>query len=213
MKRKEVFFHRSALALANAQRSPEILQALAQHGVDQSCIEQLQTQLLEVQQLDQRYYDAAAEAKAATQSLYAVRSQAQLLYGQHVLLGRIALKDQPVLQEKMALHGIRKKGLAEWMTQANSFYRHAPSVKGALAKFNVTTKELNEMQKLLNQMVEIQRLQFQLKGQMQVISEQKKQAYAALQKSISRFFRIARIALEEEPQHLETLGLVVKATA
>lgn len=112
----------------------------------------------------------------------------------------------------MKLNGVRKKVLPEWMDQAGSFYRHAMTEKDTLAKFNVTAKELSEMQKLLNRMVEVQALQIELKGRMQVISEQKKQAYATLRKSISKFYQIAKIALDTEPQQLETLGLIVKAS-
>ena len=63
------------------------------------------------------------------------------------------------------------------------------------------------MQKLLNRMVELQTLQFQLKGKMQVISEQKKQVFATLRKSMSKFYRIARIALETDPQQMEVAGI------
>ena len=212
MKRtKDIFMNRSAIALANARHSPEILSALGAHGINAEHISHLQSQLLHVQQLDHQYHDAAAEAKAATQSLRTVWDQAQSLYSQHVTLSRVALKDQPVRLEQMDLNGPRAKGMAEWMKQAANYYRHATTMKGTLAKFNITGKELGEMQKLLSQMTELQTIQFQLKGRMQVISEQRKLAYAGLQKSISRFFRIAKIALDEEPQQLEALGLVVKA--
>ena len=211
MEKKNVFMNRSAIALANALQSPDILSALSAHGIGEEQLRFAQTHLLHVQQLDHQYHDTAAEAKAATQSLHSVWEQAQTLYGQHVVLGRVALKDQPTLLEKMQLDRPRKKRLAEWMTQANHFYRHAEALKKTLTPFGITTKELGEMQKLLTQMVEMQELQLQLKGRMQVVSEQKKLAYATLKRSVSRFFRIARIALDEEPQQLEVLGLVVKA--
>ena len=212
MKRtKDAFMNRSAIALANARHSPDILSALSVHGIDTEYISNLQAQLLHVQQLDHQYHDASAEAKATTQLLRTVWDQAQSLYSKHVTLSRVALRDQPVRLEQMELSGPRKKGMAEWMTQAANFYRHATTIKGMLAKFNITGKELSEMKKLLTQMAEIQTLQFQLKSRAQVVSEQRKLAFAGLKKSISRFFRIAKIALDEEPQQLEALGLVVKA--
>ncbi len=211
MERKNVFMNRSAIALSNALQSPDILAALRAHGIGEEQLRLMQTQLRHVQQLEHQYHDAAAEAKAATQSLYSVWDQAQTLYGQHVVLGRVALKEQPTLLQKMQLDRPRTKRLADWMTQANHFYRHAEGLKKTLASFGIPAKELGEMQKLLKQMVATQELQLQLKGRMQVISEQKKLAYTTLKQAVSRFFRIARIALDEEPQQLEMLGLVVKA--
>ena len=208
---KNVFVSRLATALANALRSPKILEALAQHGIDELQIKRMQTQVGDIKHLDHQYHDATAEGKVATQALHAVREQAQQLYSRHVLLSRVALEDQPGLQEKMQLNGPRKKRWGEWMSQASNFYRHAVSVKETLASFNIPTKELSEMQKLLDRITELQDLQIQLKGHVQVVSEQRKVAYATLKKSISRFFQIAKIALDEEPQQLEALGLVVKA--
>ena len=213
MKKKSVFFNHSAIALTNALRSPKILQALAKYHIDEAQLKRMQVQLHEVQTLDRQYHDAVAEARAATQSLYAVRRQVQQTYSQHIQLCRIVLKDQPVLLEKMDLNGARKKALAEWMDQTDNFYRHAITIKETLAPYHIMAKELSEMQKLLNRMTELQALQFELKGAMQVISEQKKRASKTLKQSMSKFFQMAKIALGAEPQQLEALGLVVKAEA
>ena len=212
MKKKSVFLNHSTIALTNALRSSEIMEALAQHGLDTEHIKFIQSQLRTVQRLEAQYSDGFAEAKAAPRLLHSVRNQAQQLYAQHVTLSRVALKNQPVLLEKMDLNGRRKKTVADWMVQASRYYRHAATIKEQLAAFNITARELNEMHKLLNKMVELQTLQVELKSQVQVISEQRKEAYAALQKSTSRFFRIARIALESTPQLLEALGLAVRAS-
>lgn len=212
-KKKNVFLNRTAIALTNALQSPNILDALTQHGIDERHIKQLQSQLREAQQMGHQYRDASAEAKAATQSLHDVQAEAKKMYRQHVQLSRVALSGNLTLLDKMDLNGARKRTLADWMTQAINFYRHAATIKETLAPYNITAKEISEMQKLLNRMVELQTLQFQLKGKMQVVSEQKKQVFATLRKSMSKFYRIARIALETDPQQMEVLGLVVKAQA
>ncbi len=211
-KSNTVFLNNTTIALTNAQRSSEILNALIQHGADQQTIKQLSAQLQAVNALEQQYDDITAEAKAATHTLNTVRDQGNKMYGQHVLLARVAFKDQPVWLAKMELEGQREKALPAWLKQASSLYRHAPAVQETLTAFQVPTKEVAEMRKLLTQMVELQTLQVDLKGSAQVISEQKKQAYTVLRKGMARFFRIARIAFEAQPQHLEVLGLPVKAS-
>lgn len=111
----------------------------------------------------------------------------------------------------MELNGTRKKGFSEWLEQAGNFYHYAGEVKEVLTKYNISEKELNATQKLLGQLKEMQQLQYQLKARTQVLSEQKKQAYTELYRKVSKFIQLARLALDEEPQHLEALGLVVKA--
>lgn len=212
MLKQSIFIHQASIALTNARRSAEIFQALTKHGADEWLIKQLEAQLRNVEKLENQYNDTTAEAKGTTQSLYAVREQGNKLYAQHVLLARVAFKDQPTWLEKMELVGPREKSLPAWIRQTSSFYRHAPAVKDTLVAFQIPTKEIAEMQKLLNRMMELRTLQVDLKGRAQVISGQKKRAYATLRQDMDRFFRIARIALDAAPQHLEMLGLPVKAS-
>lgn len=212
MRTKNGFLNSTTITLATARQSAEILRALAKYGMNEAQIKQIETLLNTVQQLDDHYHDVAAEAKIATQTLKNVRTQTQKIYVEHVVLSRIALKEQPELQEKMELNGMRQKRLADWLSQVNNFYRHAEAQKETLAQFNVSAENLSEVQKLLTRIKELQTLQRDLKGRMQVISQQRKGAFTTLQRSMTKFFRIARIALEEEPQHLERLGLAVKAT-
>lgn len=211
MQKKSTFHHESTIALTNARRSAEILQALIRHGADKYTIKELEAQLRVMQDLENQYNDTTAEAKGATQSLYAVREQGNKLYVEHVLLARVAFRNEPVWLEKMELVGPRQKSLPAWIRQASSFYRHAPAVKDTLAAFQVPTKEIVEMQKLLARMVELRALQVDLKGRAQVISQQKKRTQTTLRRDMARFYRIARIALDTEPQHLEMIGLSVKA--
>lgn len=212
MQKKSTFHHESTIALTNAQRSAEILQSLTKHGANEYTIRQLEAQLQDMQDLEHQYDDTMAEAKGATQTLYAVREQGNKLYGEHVLLARVAFRNNPVWLEKMELVGPRQKALPAWIRQASSFYRHAPAVKETLVAFQVPTKEVTEMNKLLARMVELRALQVDLKGRAQVISQQKKRTQATLRREMARFYRIARIALDEEPQYLEVLGLSVKAS-
>lgn len=211
MQKQSTFLHQSTIALTNAQRSADILQALVKHGASEYTIKQLEEQLAVVQDLDNQYDDTTAEAKGATKTLHAVREEGSKLYGQHVLVARVAFRNEPVWLEKMELIGPRQKSLPAWIRQASSFYRHAPAVKNKLTLFQIPAKEITEMNKLLARMVELRILQVDLKGRAQVISQQKKRAQATLRQSMARFYRIARIALDEEPQYLEVLGLSVKA--
>lgn len=211
MQKQSTFLHQSTIALTNSQRSAEILQALTKHGVGKYAIKQLEAQLKVVQNLENQYDDTTAEAKGATKTLHAVREEGSKLYTQHVLVARVAFRNAPVWLEKMELAGPRQKSLPAWIRQASSFYRHAPAVQDTLTQFEIPAKEVAEMNKLLARMVELRTLQVDLKGRAQVISQQKKREQSAMRRSMARFYRIARIALDEEPQFLELIGLSVKA--
>lgn len=209
---KDAFLNATAIALTNAQRSEEILAVLIHHGADVRMINQLLAQLKTVQTLDRQYDDTTAEAKAATQTLNKVRAHGNDLYNQHLLAARVAFRNEPMWVEKMELNGTRHRALPKWLKQASKFYHHAPTVQDTLTAFRVPAKEVAEMQKLLTQMLELQTLQVDLKGHAQITSQQKKQAMFTLRQDMARFYRIAKIAFDATPQHLEVLGLSVKAS-
>ena len=70
---------------------------------------------------------------------------------------------------------------------------------------------LNEARKLVEHVETLDILRQQTKSQLQILTQQKQEALAELEQWMRRFYRIARIALEDQPQQLEALGLVVKA--
>ncbi len=209
---KDAFLNATAIALTNAQRTEEILAALIHHGADVRMIKHLQAQLKAVKTLDQQFDDTRAEAKTATHTLNTVRDHGNNLYGQHLMAARLAFRNEPMWIEKMELIGTRQRALPKWLKQVSKFYHHAPAVQDTLTAFRVPAKEVAEMQKLLTQMEELQTLQVDLKGHAQIISAQKKQALATLRQDMARFYRIAKITFDAAPQHLEVLGLSVKAS-
>ena len=152
------------------------------------------------------------EQYAATDSFQVARAGMNKTYMRHLKLARIALKGNKSTEEALQLSGNRKQAFPGWVQQAQAFYTNAlasPEAIAALTKLNTpkaalkaTSSELEEVEKKYNK-------QLQEKGEAQAATNARDEALDSLQKWTGSYISIARVALEDEPQLLEMLGIVM----
>ena len=134
-------------------------------------------------------------------------------YMRHLKLARIALRGNKSTNEALQLSGERKQAFPGWVQQAKAFYTNAlasPEAIAALTKLNTpeaalvaASAELEEVEKKYNK-------QLQDKGEAQAATNTRDEALDVLEEWMSAYIAIARVALEDEPQLLEMLGIVVE---
>ncbi len=210
VKIKETYFlNQVDVAVDNALNTPEILEQLAVYGYDEKKIKQGRAMRVELDELMMQQEDAHLAAKDATRVLNEARQQADTMFSTHLSIARIAFKDDPTFWNALKLGQARERGLPDWMVQIQRFYTRIVVVAKEMEKYNVPQKELIETRKLIAQIGNLQRLQKKAKGQAQVATQNKAKAINDLELWMRRFFRIARVALDQNPQQLEMLGVVV----
>ena len=157
------------------------------------------------------------EQYAATDSFQVARAGMNKTYMRHLKLARIALKGNKSTEEALQLSGNRKQAFPGWVQQAQAFYTNAlasPEAIAALTRLNTpkaalkaTSSELEEVEKKYNK-------QLQEKGEAQAATNARDnardEALDSLEKWRGSYISIARVALEDEPQLLEMLGIVVE---
>lgn len=99
----------------------------------------------------------------------------------------------------------------EWQLQARYFYTKAASYADALADYQLTQSELDQNKANLEALVALRNRGIQLKGEAEEATRHRNQSIKALYVWIKEFKGIARIALQDSPQLLEALGIMVKA--
>ena len=91
------------------------------------------------------------------------------------------------------------------------FYANAldsNDIQAGLARFGVTTENLQQTQALVNDVEKKHNIQLQEKGEAQQATKVRDEAFDTMQEWMSDFVAVARIALEDSPQYLEVLGIV-----
>jgi hypothetical protein len=151
------------------------------------------------------------EQISATAALKQSWDKAKVSYVRLVKITRVAFKGDAGTATRLGLNGKRKNTLAGWLLQAQQFYSNAlssPDLLVTLAKYGVTLTKLEAAQAEMYAVELANQQQEREKGEAQDATQARDAAIAALNKWLSDFVAIARIALEERPQLLESLGIL-----
>lgn len=202
------------VAIDNALGNPAISKALAAFGYDETKLSAGKALYETALNLHKQQKKEYGEQYAATGELNAAFNSANKTYMLNLRVARVALRTQAVAAEAMRLNGRRKKTYAGWVEQATLFYGNAldnAEIQATLAEFGIDEKKLKAGQAAVQEVQTLLKAQLTEKGEAQGATEARDEALEALMDWLGDFFAIARIALEDDPQLLEMLGIVVES--
>lgn len=205
----QILFARNAIT--NARDVPAISTEMAEYGYDTPKLEEGLTLVETTQSRHTTQKREYGEQYGATDAFQTAREAADKIYMRHLKLARIALKDHKALYEALQLTGMRKQSFPGWLQQAKAFYTNAllsPVALEELAKLNVTQEALTAASEALLDVEKKHNVQLKEKGEAQAATIARDEALDALNEWMSRFIAVARVALEDNPQMLEALGIV-----
>ena len=145
----------------------------------------------------------------ATHTLHADFAALKAVYEEHLALARVACKNQIDLQTSLGLYGRRARQRAEWTEQVASFYDKLTRQPQLLERFGITPAEIEQAQAMVTAFQAIQRTQTQKKGEAQRNTRQRNEVRRQLRRWVRGFKTIAQLALQEDEELLEVLGMVV----
>lgn len=204
------FLQAVRLGVQNAQAVPEIGSALALFGFDATRIQAGADLLASAETLQAAQVQEYGEQYQATAVLNEARAEADKLFNLHRRLARLALRDDPEVQKALLLHEPRKRALDSWLGQAGVFYKNVlgnSEVLAALAGYNVVEAQLVAGQTAVVNVANLNAVQEQEKSDAQKATKARDAALDALDDWYTEFRELALIALEDDPQQLEALGL------
>ncbi len=195
-------------ALENAKT---ITSELAAFGYDEAKLQEGEALLTQASDLHNKQMTEYGEQFAATDELNLARANANKSYSTHLKIARIALRDNKTAEASLQLSGKRKESFSGWLSQAKAFYSNVHSGDGtlpAMAQFGIDQAKLESAQAEILALEAKLSAQLKEKGEAQAATQERDAALDELQDWISDFVAIARIALEDQPQYLEMLGIV-----
>jgi len=206
--------HDAQVAIDNALDNPDILDALSLFGYTAERIQQgkaLYTTALSAQTTQQL---EAGEQKSATAELEANRAVAHTTYMRLVKIARVAFKRDAGIATQLDLNGDRKRSLAGWLAQTTQFYVSAltnPAIQVGFSEFGITGDKLRAGLLEVRAVEASNLTQEKEKGEAQAATQTRDEALDALQEWLSDYLAIAKVALEDNPQLLEALGVLQRA--
>ena len=200
------------IAFTNTESNPVILQKL-ERRYDSEQIAVGKSLLQATTDL----YNKCLSAKEKLAAAYAVfsekRDQLEKVYSLHRQLSRLVSKNQKVDMNKLAISVKIPEKYMVWIVTVRKFYRELmenPELVENFSVYKITEEEISEGLELVNEVAVAYALYTDLKGESQMTTELKNASFKELNQWMSNFYAIARIAFRDQPQQLESFGIVVK---
>lgn len=197
--------------IQNAQNVDAISTAIAPFGYDATALSSGMALYTTASDLQSKQKQEYGEQFTATAGLQLSKANANKTYMRHVKLARVALRNDRGAYEALQLSGSRKQSTSGWVQQAKIFYANALASADIVDKLSVLTMTTEVLTAGQTQVTEVEtKLSDQLKekGEAQAATQARDAAFDDLQDWMSDFVAIARIALENDSQLLEMLGIV-----
>jgi len=201
-------------AIENTLNDEEILSAVAEFGYDEQTINAGKVLYDKTNQLQQQQQKEYGDQYTASAAFKAKLAEAKSVYIRFVKVARVAFKNDYAAFQKLALAGKRKHSFSDWFAQVEQFYNNAlvdPAVLSALSKFGVTQAKLEQGKQLAQETQDAAVAKKKESGEAQQATLTRDKAADELDDWLSDYKALAKIALEDKPQLLEKLGILVRS--
>ncbi len=195
--------------IENTQAQPEILRKMGLQGFNLKRIQEgtalKNHALLLHTQKTERY----GEKQNLAAQLKDHEQQAHETFMDHVGMVKFAFRKDELTLNEFNVDKISKK-INEWPMQASYFYTKATAYVGTLAPFGLSAEALSQGQAMVEAVAGARNKRLVRKGEAEEATRLRDESIKALKSWMHDFRTIARVALKDSPQLLESLGINVK---
>lgn len=204
---------RSKEMLNVALADEDIRQAILRYNYTDNVLKGGQEVLEAGDQLSKACIRAAGEKNELGARGEDARKSTQSLFSEHIRLTRLALRENPEKLDKL-IGNNRKihRRLKDWIFQVEQFYTQAVTDEDLLqrlARYGITADKLAEGLEKTRQLHQARESHNRFKGKSQDMKMRRDKAIRDVRKWMAEFIQVCRLALKENPQLLEKLGIVV----
>ena len=190
---------------------PRIKSLLNAYGYDEARLQVGQELLNQVELLQQAKKTGYQSKGKVSRSLQADEHEMHLRFCDHRKLAKWIFRNSTDEYEQFELNQPIAGRKAAKIVQIQHFYQEALKATKVFSRHGLPREELEQAQVMIDSIVEARHERLQKSGEAQQATQQRNDARRALRTWLADFRTVARIALREEPQLLEALGMVVIA--
>ena len=153
------------------------------------------------------------EAVAAYAIFETKKDQLDDIYSAHRKKAKVVFRDDSVTADKLEVSGTMPVAYVNCLETVRKFYTTSIAdtvIQTKLSRLKITPDDLNAAKALIPEVETLRAAYLKEKGESQDATNVKDTAFAKLDDWMSEFYAVAKIAMEDNPQLLEALGLVIK---
>ncbi|MDX1828631.1 MAG: hypothetical protein R3342_03700 [Lutibacter sp.] len=202
------------VSFENVASQPEIATIMAEFGYDETLLTEGKTLLTKARQTYDFNKKEDDETSEAYNNFITTKENLANTYTLHRKKAKVIFRKEPVTLSKLSISGSLPKSYIKWLEAVKKFYAVAfgdTEIETKLAKLKVTPTELESTIALIAEL-EINRAEYlREKGESQNATKTKDKAFGELDDWMSEFYTVGKIALEDNPQLLESLGKFIRS--
>ena len=202
------------VSFENVEKQPEIATIMAEFGYDETLLTEGKTLLTKTRQAFDFNKKEDDETTEAYKNFTELKENLAKTYTLHRKKGKVIFRKEPTTLNKLALTGSLPTAYIKWLETVKKFYTVAAAdsdIQSKLVRLKITTEEINGTIQLITNL-ELARAEYlREKGESQDSTKSKDKAFGEIDDWMSEFYAVAKIALEDNPQLLESLGKFVRS--
>jgi hypothetical protein len=202
------------VAFENVEKQPEIATIMAEFGYDETLLTEGKTLLTKTRQAFDFNKKEDDETSVAYNNFATTKENLAKVYGLHRKKGKVVFRKDETTLKNLGLKGSLPSAYIKWLETVKKFYSVAignSEIETKLARLKVTTTELQETVALVAELETNRAVYLREKGESQDATKLKDTAFGEIDDWMSEFYAVAKIALEDNPQLLESLGKFVRS--
>jgi hypothetical protein len=205
---------RYRVALENVEDQKEIAEIMAEFGYNSKIVSEGK-QLFES---TRKAYDFNKQEDDETSEVYSSfkskQEELDEIYSLHRKKAKVVFRNEPEVLKRLNLDGSMPQAYVKWFETVKKFYKEVladKQIQNKLARLKITLEELTNTDNKITELDAARAEYLKERGESQDATKQKDAVFAQIDDWMSEFYAVARIALEDNPQLLEALGLFVRS--
>ncbi|MFJ1364823.1 hypothetical protein ACILDU_00060 [Capnocytophaga canimorsus] len=198
----------------NLSKEGDLKTELAEYGYDDAKIAEGKALYDEARKTFDANIKETREETSASLVFQEKYQNVQKKYSTHRKKARIVFEDNEEALRQLKLKGSAARAIASAMEEMRAFYQlldTTPNLLTPLKQLKINEEDIKNQLQELPEVEKAYATYLQEKGESQQATRDKNKAFEALDKWVSKFHKVAKIALEDRPQLLEALGKFVRS--
>ncbi|PKQ68167.1 hypothetical protein [Labilibaculum manganireducens] len=208
------FLVSTKLLINNSINSSIIKSTVALFGYDEPKLTEAQTLLNTVEDLNNTQQKEYGDQYQAQNDFQTNRKKAHDAYMDLLTIAKIALKNDVSAQQSLGLNHPRKKSFSGWLTQALQFCNNliaSPNYTATMEVYGQGVEKIQAVKQAITDTQNSAEIHKSETGEAQQATQLRDAKLDELAIWVIDYKKIARIALKEQPQLLEKLGLLERS--
>jgi hypothetical protein len=181
-------------------------------GIDSAYLDQGEALYNETMQLIDDQKTEYQEQNLAYDKFYLEKDEVEASYSRTLKMVKVLARNDKDIQNRLKLQTEKAFAIEEWIQQATDFYKsllHEKKFLTTLERFKITTEQLNAEKAAVENLKQLRNEAIAEKGEAQEATRLKNEKLDQLDNYCIELKAISKIALEEQSQLMEKLGIVV----